>query len=322
MRAFLREIFSERFLMRRAERRARACALDQRGRVRFLLGAARARQRAAGGLRSPQEIGPAFRLLAEAFALLVTAHATARGETDGERALAPKEAWGKLPALAESLGALPEHGALERLLTSTEPLDADRLAPREALALRPELEGLLSWLTRQLEVRTPTRIRVYRVLRLTAAGAALLTLLVAALAWALAPTNLALGKPARASSRYPRTPDPTGATDGVRGRGYGVHTLVEPRPWVEIDLESSHALSEVVVYNRSDGYQTESLPLTLELSADGNDWTEVGTRHEVYSVSAPWRTKLDGRRARYLRLIISKKDKGYIAVSEVEVFGK
>ncbi len=77
VKRFLRELLSERFLMRRAERRASGCSIDQRGKMRFLLAAARARQRAAAGLRGPEERAPAFRLLAEAFAILMTAHATA-----------------------------------------------------------------------------------------------------------------------------------------------------------------------------------------------------------------------------------------------------
>lgn len=319
MRRFFREIFLERFLMRRAERRAASCSADQRGRVRFLLGAARARLRAAAGLRSPQEIAPAFRLMTEAFAILVSAHAAARGELDGERALTPAEAWQRLASLE---GPLPKHAALEGLLQSAEPLDADRLSPAEALRLRPELEALLAWLGKELEVRTVRRIKVYRALRLVAVACACLTFLVVTLAWAFAPENIALGKPVRASSRYPRTPDPAGATDGVRGHGYGVHTLPEARPWVELDLGSVRALSEVAVFNRSDGWENEILPLTLELSENGADWLEVATRSELFTAKKPWRVRLDGKRARFLRLIVSKKDKGYIALSEIEVYEK
>lgn len=322
LRRFFRELFSERFLLRRAERRASGCSIDQRGKMRFLLAAARARQRAAAGLRGPEERAPAFRLLAEAFAILMTAHATARGESDGERTLPAEEAWEKLAALAEALGTPPEHAGLAAFLKGTEVLDADRLTAREALALRPALEGLLGWLEAGLEVRTVRRIRVYRVLRLVGVASAGLTLLVATLAWALAPANLAYEKPVRSSSVFPRTPDPGGATDGVRGRGFGVHTVLEHRPWVEIDLGASHSLSEVVVYHRSDGFQAESLPLTLELSEDGSNYVEVATRRELFTASDPWRAKLGGKRARWVRLIISKKDKGYIAVSEIEVYGK
>jgi hypothetical protein len=318
VRRELREIVSERFLLRGAERRATSATPEHRARIRFLLRSARARQRAAAGLRSPEEAAPAFRLLLEAFKILATAHAVARGEHDSDETLDERAALG---VLAPPDGA-PEHGATEALLADPDPLAADRLTTAEALRMRPELERLLGWLERGLEVRTVRRIRVARWLRLGLAALALASLSIAAVAWALAPTNLARGKPVSASSRFPRTPDPSGATDGVRGRGFGVHTVFEPRPWVAIDLGQVHALKEVVVFHRSDNHQLESLPLTLELSEDGSSYSEVATRSTLFTAEDPWRQRLDGKRARWVRLIVNKKPKGYIALSEIEVYGR
>lgn len=290
--------------------------------MRRLLGAARARVGAAGQLRSPGENGPAFRLLGEAFAILVSAHLVARGEADGERVLGAASAWQKLEALAETGELARAPTDLEAFLSNEDVLAADRLEPREALRLRPQLEALLRQLAGALEVRSVRRIKVNRALRMVAVAAGLLTLLVATVAWALAPANVARGKPVTTSSIFPRTPDPAGATDGVRGRGFGVHTTFEHLPWVIIDLGKSYKLSEVVVYHRSDNHQLETLPLTLQLSQDGASYSEISTRSTLFTAEEPWHQKLDGKPARYVRLIVNKKEKGYIALSEIEVYGR
>lgn len=316
MRALLKELFAERFYLGRAERSARAITGAERARLRFILRAAKARALAAAALRSPEEAGPAFALLREAVALAVTALLVFRGQHDADTPLSALEAWRTLEA-----EALPvDRALLEPLLTSPDSLAPDRLEIRDALRSRRELEGLIAWLFRQVELRTVRRIRVVRVLRVAAVAALLLTLMSVSLVWALSPKNLAAGKPAYSSSRWPGSPDPRGLTDGVRGSGFGVHTKIEGDPWVEVDLGAPHAVRRVVVYHRSDGFEQESLPLTLELSEDHTTWKDMGTKRELFTSTDPWVTACGGARSRYVRLLLHGK--GYIALSEIEVFGK
>ncbi len=302
-------------LLSSAEQTARKTSLEQRARMRFLWRAARRRMAAASGLRSPDEIGPAFRLMSEAFVLLATAHAVAGGEFDGESSLGAEAAFELVRA---RLPDAPLAG-LETTLTDADPLAPDRLEVARALELRPALERLLTWLERRLELRTVRRIRVARVLRFAAALAVLLLLSIAGVAVALSPSNLARGKPVRTSSVFPNTPDPSGATDGTRGRGFGVHTAIEANPWVEVDLGSVQTLTEVVIYHRSDSFQMESLPLVLQLSEDGAAYVNVTTRSELFTADKPWHARVAGKRARYVRLAMTKS-KGYIALSEIEVY--
>ena len=316
VKAFFKELFAERFYLGRAERSARGISTEQRTRVRFIVRAARARALAAGGLRSPEEAGPAISLLREAVALAVTALLVFRGQHDAETPLSAGEAWQRLET--ETLPV--ERALLEPLMASTDTLAPDRLETRDALRLRAALEGLLAWLFRQVELRTVRRIWAVRVLRLSAVAALLVTLLVVSLVFALAPTNVAAGKPAHSSSRWPGSPDPRGLTDGVRGHGFGAHTQIEQDPWLEVDLGAPHAVRQVVVYHRSDGFERESLPLTLQLSEDHASWRDMGTRTALFTSAEPWVAACNGARGRYVRLTLHGK--GYIALSEIEVFGK
>jgi hypothetical protein len=183
----LSELFVERFWLRRAERRARGYAPAQVGRIRALSRATRARAQAGLALRSPGETGPAFLLLKEAFAFSLTAWLVARGEHDAEAPLAPVEAWQRLEALAESGVAVPSREKLGAILGSGDPLAADRLSARDALAARAELEALLRFLGAEVELRSVRSIRVFRVLRLLGVVFAFLALYVATLTFALAP---------------------------------------------------------------------------------------------------------------------------------------
>jgi len=257
--------------------------------------------------------------LREAIALATTAALVGRGEHPTEGTLSGVEAWAHIDSLEDATGRGPSSESVAAVMTTQDLLTADQMDTAEALRVRPELERTLQWLLSTVELRSPLAIKVRRGLRVAAVLVVLAGCLIATLTWALSPPNVAAGRPVKASSRWPGSPDPSGLTDGIRGNGYGAHTTVEDEPWVEIDLGASHLLREVVVHHRSDGFQHESLPLTLELSDDQVTWSAVATRSKVFTDRDPWRVKLDGNRARWVRLVVHRR--GYIALSEIEIYG-
>ena len=100
--------------------------------------------------------------------------------------------------------------------------------------------------------------------------------------------NLALGRPASQSSvstwSWGETPgeDARGACNGIITGSYAFHTDEEYEPWWMVDLGSSTAISEAVVYNRLDsGLSTDkAAPLIIAVSDDGNAWRTIYMRDQ------------------------------------------
>lgn len=191
----LRELFVERFWLRRAERRAKAYLPAQASRIRALVRAAKARSNAAAALRSPSDAGPAFTLLREAFALYVSAWLVARGELDETTLLSPKDAWDRLDTLGASV-PLPARDAIAELVVGSDALVADRLELGAALRARSELEALLGFIAAELETRSVRVIRLFRVLRVVGVVCALCIFSITTLAWALSPPKAPKRPPA------------------------------------------------------------------------------------------------------------------------------
>ena len=129
-------------------------------------------------------------------------------------------------------------------------------------------------------------------------------------------TNLALQKPATQSSTY--SPD-FGAgvcVDGNRTSGL-CHTNSEANPWWQVDLGGNYALSQIVVYNRTDCCSERERTIRALLSTDGRNWTPIyshdGSDFQVLRIDAGSRT------ARYVRLQLAATD--YLNLVEVEVYG-
>jgi hypothetical protein len=139
-----------------------------------------------------------------------------------------------------------------------------------------------------------------------------------ACAWALAPRNIARGKPTTTSSRLAGTPPASGATNGEIEAAYGIHTDVDAEPWVMVDLEKVRRVREVRVFNRGDGWQNEGLPIILEVSTDSRAWTQVEERTTPYTQAQPWIIKVPVPAVRYLRL--RRPMRGVIAISEIEAY--
>ena len=127
--------------------------------------------------------------------------------------------------------------------------------------------------------------------------------------------NLALGKPVRMSSQYP---GPYPASKGVDGNTDSMfHTNIERNPWWQVDLQSSFALSSIVLHNRFDSNGDRARTIRVLISQDGNAWTTIyrhnGTVFKDLTVDA------GGRSARYVRVQLAEPN--YLHLLEVEVFG-
>ncbi len=292
MLASLREFF----LLRRAEETARTNQA-RTPRMSALLEAAAARIRAADAL-SPDDALGALVLQREALRLL-------------------NEALGK-PNLADL--PAPRREAMEKALAALEPTDAlafDELTPAARLELRRGATELVAWLEGRDERRSVLEIKAVRVLRL--AGAALAVVFVARMAFGalLSPPNRALHKPVVATSRWPDTPDPGGFTDGDR-TSLGVHTKEEPAPVITVDLGAEYKVDRVRIYRRTDCCPDDVLPLVVEVGDESDPAPFVAERTTHFDV---WEVDVGGKAASTVR-VKTRRSPGYIALAELEVFGK
>jgi hypothetical protein len=188
---------------------------------------------------------------------------------------------------------------------------------------RAEVEAareVASWVATLVEPRGLAELRIQRGVRVTFAAAIALVVLVWAISSLTGKKNLALHKPASASSVYNGTVSPRGLTDGVIGGAfYGMHTQVGGIQWVQVDLESVQPIGRIEVYNRGDGYFEEGLPFTLQLSEDGVTFTDLEKRTTSFTQNDPWVAKAGGKRARFVRIVGALGK--YVTLSEIEVYG-
>jgi hypothetical protein len=85
----------------------------------------------------------------------------------------------------------------------------------------------------------------------------------------------------------------------VAGYHFFFHTVDEPSPWIEFELDKARTLSEVTVLNRGDCCADRAVPLVVEGSVDGQTWTELARRTEVFE---RWHATFSRRNVRRLRL--------------------
>jgi hypothetical protein len=310
------------FLLREPERRARAFTSAQHKAIVRYHAAAGRRTQVARNLQGPTEAVAAISLYREAAVLLIAAIVQTTEEAEVTPPRTPEEAWKALDARPEGVSrkAPPEGFARAREVLSTgDPLSADDLSPGELSSAMSAAADAARWLASAIEPRTLREIRANRALRITVAALLLAYALYALIDGVVTPRNLALHKPASASSqRFDATP-PSGVTNGDLESNFGVHTNDEPNPWVQVDLGAPLTIHEVSVYNRGDGYQGEMVPLVLQLSDDGRVFTEVARREELFTQDKPWVVKLAKQRTRYVRVQLQRSH-GYIALSEIKVY--
>lgn len=100
------------------------------------------------------------------------------------------------------------------------------------------------------------------------------------------------------------------AIDGFAREGRGIrlptagarvffHTENQASPWVAFDLVTRQSVRSVTVQNRGDCCRERAVPLVVEVSDDGAQWTEVARRDEVFD---EWAATFPPRTTRHVRL--------------------
>ena len=311
------------FMLRRSEAVVRGYAPAQQAMIRRLHAAAMTRIAWTDDTTDTRYAPAAVAIHRETVRFLISAVLLSQDATlDG----APLELGAGARRLEElvhagALPALPEdYAEAMAILDTPDVLALDRLAPHKAADRRATVETLVHWLCGQIEARSLRGIRVARGLRLILAGAVVVGLTAWGLAVALAPENLALHKSVTMSSRHVGTPSPEGATDGKVVSPYQAHTAIEADPWIAVDLGVVRRISKVKIRNRTDGHASGALPLTLEFSANGNDYRVVDHRTEAFTSSDPWVFATRTESARFVR--VHGHAGGYVVVTEIEVYGR
>jgi len=115
--------------------------------------------------------------------------------------------------------------------------------------------------------------------------------------------------------------DAAGAVDGVRHQATGFHTQNEENPWWQVDLGEQVAIGRIIVANRNSS-EGNAKNLIILLSDDARNWRQVyqhggTTFYGGKPGTEPLTVKLDGPKARYVRLSIPK---GFLHLNEVEVY--
>jgi hypothetical protein len=316
--AAARDRVREYFSLARARQASAALTPSARAAVQLHAQAACSRWHVARNLTDPSHRPAALALYRQAVPLLVQACLIARGDEPA----APAGSLGRLGAIWQAHGILPPPALarVEALLDSTDPLAPDRLPPAEASDRADDFDSTCRFVAGLLELRSPREIAISRVLRRTAAAAGALALVIAAGIALFSPTNVARGKPVSASSVALNT-TPAAAVDGSKSGLFGFHSGLENAPWLAIDLGARHFIDRIKVYGRGDAYNSQSIPLALEVSNDGAVYGPVGLRVEPFSATVPWilTFKPTPLEARFVRL--RSQHRTYLVLGEVEIYG-
>jgi hypothetical protein len=309
------------FLLREREKSVALRTPLQQENISRYHGAARARIRGARQLVDGDPVA-ALALYREAAMLLIAALGQASEVEKVEVRPTSSEAWQDFDRFAKSPKDLRLPDDLPRarsVLATDDFLAPDVLPPEELRGATGAAAATVDRLASAIEPRAPRDIRAARAFRLVCAGLVGLFLLYE-LGFALfARKNLALDKPVAASSQRLGGPPPSGINNGEVEPGFGYHTGIETNPWIRIDLGASLPIHEVRVYNRGDFDPNWVLPLVLQFSDDGDEYTDIEMRTQTFTRTDPWVIKVDGRSARYVR-VMQPKIGGVIALSEIEVY--
>lgn len=307
----------EAFALTRAEANARAYTAAQAEAVRALVRAAQRRRNGAATRWSAFAQPAGVALAREALALYVRAAEVARDAGVDPAEVDPAAA---LERLAAEGRATDDWQLARAALASRDPLFLDRLAPGALAATGAALDACARSIARTIETRSVTAVRATRWGRIAAVAVLALYCAFAVFRATRPVQNIALGKKVYISSSHPHSKaDAQTLVDGRTVRAWAFHTLDEDGPWVAIDLEEPHALVQIRVHNRADGWLEGDLPLALELSIDGGKYVEVARREEIFEPGHPWEIDVRGHRARYVRLRTLRRSG--LALAAVEVYG-
>jgi hypothetical protein len=308
-------------LLEKAERIAASYPASDQDRLRELFRAGVRRGRAATDLLESRPVVAAI-LYRDAAIAYIAAILAARGEAVELGPGDIKPAFEKLEAVRSELSDPPDGFETARtLFTSDDPFVLDRLHGRDAVLGAEAIAATVSWLHDTIEPRTVVQIRRSRRWRLALLGLVGVAFLVWLGILVFSPANIALHKRTIASSKHANsTALEGGLTDGSNGAPYGVHTAFEDDPWVRVDLGEVYQLKKIKIFNRTDGYFDEGLPLTLEISESEVGFTALDHRTTSFSQWSPWVVFPEGKRARYIQVRGAKGK--FVALSELEAYGK
>jgi hypothetical protein len=137
--------------------------------------------------------------------------------------------------------------------------------------------------------------------------------------------DIARGKPATQSSlsQWSRPNDAQGAVDGTLTGSFAFHTGFDANPWWQVDLQTTVAIDEVLVFNRLDSGRERAYPFVLKLGSETGDFREVYCQRGIRFGGLdgkPARIELGGAPARYVR--IELPGEGYLHLDGVEIYGK
>jgi hypothetical protein len=311
----------EFFTLAAAERAVAKYTPEQGARVRAYFDAAERRLAAARRITTASAAAP---LLREAVVCYLHATEIARdGACGGEPVAsgAPAAAMPELPPDPISPRSLPTDDTRVRAaLAACDLLYFDRLSPEDAARTRTALDRAASMLRARVEVRSIANLRAARWRRFLALVVVVAYTAVTCIRAAIPPANVALHKPVIPSSVKSTPSDEQTIVDGEIGWSYGILTDTDDSPFVTIDLIDAYRVDRVHVHNRVDGWFDDCLPLVVELSTDGHQFNEIERRNQHFDAEPPWIVGAHGEPARYVRLRVARR--GYLALSEVEVFGK
>ncbi len=304
-------------LLERAERLAASYPASAHERMRELFEIGMRRMSAAADLSDNQPVVAPI-LYREAAIAFIAAISVSRGEQELETGDAAR-AFERLDQLNPPIeGAPRDYDEARRLLTSRDPFVFDRLGD-EVRAKLAMVAAVATWLQEAIEPRGVRHIRRLRIVRLAFLAACALGLIAWGIAILVSPKNIALHKPVAQSSVLPTSTAPEGGlTDGSTS-GYGVHTNLEANSWVRVDLQDVYQLKKIKIYNRRDGWFDEGLPMTLELSENGTDFTPVDRKVAPFESSTPWVYVANGKKARYIQ--VRGTPGKYVALAELEAYG-
>jgi hypothetical protein len=310
----------EFFVLRRAEATVAAYEPAQQSRVQAHTAAAKARL--AAGRRTLHDV-PAALLLLDAVRHYLSASVAASAAAGGSAEIpARADLAAVLPALAADAArpsAVPSDDARVReALAASDTLYFDRLSAEDAARSRTALDRAAAMLAGRVEARSLLNLRATRWGRLAALVVMGVYVLGATAAAIWLPKNIARDKPVHPSTS--RRGDGHELVDGELATAPGVMTAVEESPSATIDLGEPYALDRVKVYNRLDEAFDDSLPLAVEISVDGVAYKPLARRDDHFAADPPWVVTAHREPARFVRLKVLKR--GYLALSEVEVYGK
>lgn len=195
------------------------------------------------------------------------------------------------------------------------------LGARELAGLRSTLTPVVDKMVEVLEREATLKFRIQseRFFRWFAIGVVLLGVCV----WryrfeirSMMLPNLALHKEVKISSNWRVGMYPASKLVDGEPTELGCHTDAEDRPWAQVDLGRKVGIHRVVVTNRLGGDTVRAVPLEIELSVDGVNFTHYARQEDDFNV---WIAST-GRvtKARYVRVTVQKRS--MLHLNEIEVY--